>query len=558
MYCFKLKETVWYKECSMKMRFLMLSILLSGWLYAQEPDSAAMGDIEFEPQIEPDVERKAGEIKQLTVNAVRYFLRNSLDISCNDFVRGPLWRKGELFPFVFDQNGTVLAHGDDIHLIWKDISHVKGLAGTSLIKDMLAIPGGKGRISYLWDNGFKTAYIQKVTKGGMTYIIGSGFFPEGDEYTTQQLVKTAVAYFRRHGKTATFALISNPRGPFVRGDVYTFAYDFNGVCVAHGQNPALVGQNLIDQVDSRGKPLIKELIRVARTKGKGWVDYYWRNEFKRAYVERAVDPKTKKPYVLGAGYYPYITLKTVESYVKRAIAYLKSQGSKEAFAEFSNEVGKFARAGLGVFVFDFRGKCLANGQNPGFVGQNLSKLTDAQGKYYVREIIRTARKYGKGLVNYVDANTQAIAYVEAVDLPDGKFVVGATYYPDSKVQSTQTLVNKAVGLLREKDASVAFRSFIEPSGEFIRGDLSIFVYGGKGTRYVNGIHTGDIWRNFIRTTDQTGKPIIGTIIETAVNGGGWVEYKTRNAQRRVYVKAVDKVLEGGELTSLILGSGYFM
>src|SRR5262249_4956046 len=145
-----------------------------------------------------------------------------------------------LFPFVFDQNGIVLAHGDDIHLIWKDISHLKGIGGSSLIKDMLAVPENGGRIGYLWNNRLKSAFVHKVVKDGMSYIVGSGFFPEGDEYTTEQLVRTAAAYFRRHGRTATFALISNPQGPFVRGDIYLFAYDFNGVCVAHGQNPALI------------------------------------------------------------------------------------------------------------------------------------------------------------------------------------------------------------------------------------------------------------------------------------------------------------------------------
>ncbi len=426
------------------------------------------------------------------------------------------------------------------------------------IKEMLALRKPAGTISYLWNNAYKTAYIQKVVKGGVTYILGSGFYPESDEFVTKRLVKTAVAYFNQNGKEATFALINNPKGPFTKGDIYMAAYDFNGVTLAHGQNAALVGQNRIDEVDSRGKPLIKELIEVARTKGGGWVDYYWRNEFKRGYVERVIDPKTKKPYLITAGYYPNITLRVVQGYVKRAITFLKANGSKVAFAEFSNQVGQFARGGLGIIVFDYSGKCLANGENPGFVGQNLLKATDTSGKFYVREMIRLAQRYGKGFVSLQDYNAHAILYIEGVEVPDGKFVIGAMYFPDSKVQSTQTLVNRAVRALRERTAAEAFHAFSNRSGEYYQGDLYLFAYDSKGTRLVNGAQTSQTWRNFLRSTDQEGKSVVGDIIATAVNGGGWIEYKTRNATRRVYTKAIEKALEGGDVRTFIVGTGYFM
>ncbi len=538
--------------------FFLMAMLVIGRVWAQEFDRSAMDDIELNPQLEPDINRKYREIKQLTRNAARHFLRSSLEVACNDFVHGSRWRKGELFVFVFNQNGICLAHGDDTHLIWKNISGIKGTAGVPLIQELLTIRKSAGSISFLWDNAYKSAYIQKVVKNGITYIIGSGFYPIADEFVTKRIVKTAVAYFNQNGKEAAFALINNPKGPFVRGDIYTFAYDFNGVVVAHGQNAALVGQNLIDQVDSQGKPLIKELIRIARTKGKGWVDYYWRNEFKRSYVERVVDPKTKTPYLIAAGYYPNITLSVVQQYVRKAIRYIKTHGTQEAFGEFSNQVGKFARGGLGVTVFDFAGICVASGENPSFVGQNLSNVTDGLGKFYVRDIIRTARKYGKGLVALQDYNTRAIAYVERVDLPEGNFVVTAMYYPDSKIQSTQALVNRALETIREKTTPEAFRLFSTQGSEFYRGDLHMFVYDIRGTRLVNGIQTEQTWRNFMSNADQEGRTVISNVIAAASRGGGWVEYRIHNAMRRVYAKPIEKALENGEVKRFVVGSGYFM
>lgn len=505
-----------------------------------------------------DINRKSAECKRLTNNAVKHFMKVSIENACNDFIHNSIWRKGELFVFVINAEGVILAHGDDYDLIWNNISKLKGVGGTPLLKNFLTIGQKGGRVSYLWDHSFKVSYVKTVIKSGKRYLLGCGFFPENDEYQTKQLVKTAVAFFKQNGPEATFALISNPKGPFVKGDIYSFAVDFNGEYVAHGQNFALVGQNLIDLTDSRGKPIIRDLIAIAKTKGKGWLDYEWRNEFKRGYVERVVDPKTKKPYLISAGYYPNVNLQVVKSYVNRALSYLKTNGAKAAFAEFSNLVGEFAKGGLGIFVYDYKGKNLANGENPAFVGQNLIKMQAQGGKYYVRDMIRAARKYGKALINYRNFNAHAIAYVENVETPDGKFVIGAEFFPESKQASTLALVNEAVDYIRTHKPAQAFDEFSNRSENFLRGDLHVFVYKENGTRLVNGPQKAQIWHNFLKTTDQEGKAIINDLVQLALNGGGWTTYKTRNANRKVFVKAVEKKLTGDTIENLIVGSGYFL
>lgn len=509
-----------------------------------------------------EIQRKAKEAKTLVVNAVKHFSAVSLEKAAEDFIYNSKWRKGELFVFVFDSNGVALAHGDDSDLIWKSIADIKGIGGTRpLIKDMLSVGRKGGRLSYLWDNGFKSSYVKVVNKNGVDYVLGAGFYPESDEYSTEELVKMAVAYFNQNGKEATFALINNPTGPFVKGDIYMFAYDFKGIAVAHGNNAALVGQNLIDQVDSRGKPITKALIAAARSKkGSGWIDYSWLNDYKRAYVERVVDPKTKKPYLISAGYYPNTNLSSTKTFVNRAITHLKAVGARAAFEDFSNQTGEFIKGGLTIFVYNFEGKCLANGENPGFVGQNLIKHTDQDGKLYVQEIIRRARRDGKALVSLTTRNAHELAYVERVDVPDGKFIIGAMYHPDSKAQATRALVDKGIDYLRDihNTKDQAFGMFSNKDSEFYRGDLHIFVYDAKGTRLVNGAHMGQIWRNFLKTPDEAGKPIVADIIATAVNGGGWLEYVVRNARRRIYVKSIEKPRAFGNPELLVVGSGYFL
>lgn len=117
--------------------------------------------------------------------------------------------------------------------------------------------------------------------------------------------KRAVALIKASGKDRAFADIANPANTsFHDRDLYVFVYDLNGVCVAHGTNPKMVGKNLRDMRDRDGKYIIRAFIDVATSAtGSGWVEYQWPNpttdavEPKAGYVERAGD------LIVGAGIY---------------------------------------------------------------------------------------------------------------------------------------------------------------------------------------------------------------------------------------------------------------
>ena len=87
-------------------------------------------------------------------------------------------------------------------------------------------------------------------------------------------VNEAIAYAKANGKDKAIAEFNNPKGKFVRGELYIYAYNWEGIALANGGNPALAGQNLIDMTDPNGVKIIQELIKVARA-GGGWVDYVW-------------------------------------------------------------------------------------------------------------------------------------------------------------------------------------------------------------------------------------------------------------------------------------------
>ena len=87
----------------------------------------------------------------------------------------------------------------------------------------------------------------------------------------------AAAYMKANGKDKAVAEFNNPKGQFFKGDLYVFAQDFNGVMLANGGNPKLVGQNHLELKDPNGKLFVKEMVEIAKTKGGGWASYSWTN-----------------------------------------------------------------------------------------------------------------------------------------------------------------------------------------------------------------------------------------------------------------------------------------
>lgn len=116
-----------------------------------------------------------------------------------------------------------------------------------------------------------------------------------DREDAKTLVKQAAAYVKYQGKEKALAEISTPKGMFDKGELYVFAYDLQGVMLAHPKNPSLIGQNLINVPDTEGKLFRKEIVEKAKSQGSGWVDYVYLNpetnkqEHKSTYFQKVGD-----------------------------------------------------------------------------------------------------------------------------------------------------------------------------------------------------------------------------------------------------------------------------
>jgi len=85
-----------------------------------------------------------------------------------------------------------------------------------------------------------------------------------------QFVDEAENFLRQNGRNAFFEEVMNRKGRFVRGELYIYAYDFNGKCLIHGAKPHLVGKELghLDFIQN---------LRDAAAQGGGWVTYDYQN-----------------------------------------------------------------------------------------------------------------------------------------------------------------------------------------------------------------------------------------------------------------------------------------
>jgi len=89
-----------------------------------------------------------------------------------------------------------------------------------------------------------------------------------------------------------------------------------------------------------------------------------------------------------------------EALAKKAVEYVKANGTEKSIASFNDANGKFVDGDLYILLYTMEGKCLAHGANPKIVGKDMLDMKDADGKLFVRERIEIAKTKGKGWQNY--------------------------------------------------------------------------------------------------------------------------------------------------------------
>jgi hypothetical protein len=125
----------------------------------------------------------------------------------------------------------------------------------------------------------------------------------GSAGEAKALLDKAVVYYKANGQPKAFAAFNDPKGAFVSKDLYIFALHMDGKILAHGANAALIGRDMMGAKDADGKLFMKEMVGVAKEKGKGSIDYKWENPKTKAVEQKSSFVEKVDGVVLGCGYY---------------------------------------------------------------------------------------------------------------------------------------------------------------------------------------------------------------------------------------------------------------
>ncbi|MBA5689079.1 cache domain-containing protein [Duganella sp. LX47W] len=123
------------------------------------------------------------------------------------------------------------------------------------------------------------------------------------EDSAQQLVRKAISHLKASGLQQACADFGDPAKGYMAGASYVFIQDMHAKMVCNPSNPRIVGKDLTELKDVDGFAFSRDMTRIAKASGSGWVEYKWVNpatgklQQKKSYVERSDD------YVVGAGFY---------------------------------------------------------------------------------------------------------------------------------------------------------------------------------------------------------------------------------------------------------------
>ena len=118
---------------------------------------------------------------------------------------------------------------------------------------------------------------------------------EPTEKDAISMVEKGAAFMKANSKDEMIKRINAKDPEYVQGALYLTMRDAKGIILANPVNAAMIGKDLVDVPDADGKPFRREILQLAKAKGKGWVDYKFKNpasgkvEAKTTYISQVGD-----------------------------------------------------------------------------------------------------------------------------------------------------------------------------------------------------------------------------------------------------------------------------
>ncbi len=238
-----------------------------------------------------------------------------------------------------------------------------------------------------------------------------------------------------------------PAYRYNNGIGYFFAYDMNGVCVAHPIKPSLIGRNLYSLKDKDGNYIIRDIIKAVKS-GNGVTKYKWENPKSKKIEDKIAYSFYFKPLgvLIGTGDYASNIKKSYQERAREIIENLKYGKNGYFFGyEIKNENYYFAFHGI---KHNLAGK-----------KTNIDK-PDVKGNKFRRKLIEGAMKNGANGVfvryHYINPKTgkisEKIAYAKYFKnwnwiIATGKYLDDIDVVVNSEKKMIQDDVNSIVSKL---------------------------------------------------------------------------------------------------------------
>jgi signal transduction histidine kinase len=127
-----------------------------------------------------------------------------------------------------------------------------------------------------------------VVATALTLSCAGALAAEPTEKDAIAMAERGASMVKAKGKEEVMKRITAKDPEFVQGSLYIDMRDVKtGIVLAHPYNPSIVGKDLTDVPDANGKKYRREIIELAAAKGKGWVDYQYKNP-----TSGKIEPKT--------------------------------------------------------------------------------------------------------------------------------------------------------------------------------------------------------------------------------------------------------------------------
>ena len=137
----------------------------------------------------------------------------------------------------------------------------------------------------------------------MVVMLGIVQFAGASIDEAKAMVEKAAAFYNDNGKEKALQAFNDPKGAFVDGSIYIFAYDAKGTIIAHPINAKLVGMNTLNVPDVDGKLWRQEAVNKANSAGWAIVDYKFKNPTTNKVEEKTSYFKKVGDIILGCGTY---------------------------------------------------------------------------------------------------------------------------------------------------------------------------------------------------------------------------------------------------------------